>query len=138
MRRRPAWLACACAMAFCCVGAGNALADKPSEGDVMRGAEVYTRCLACHALEYDRTGPRHCGLLGRKAGSVPGFEYSTAMRNSNIVWTEETLNWFLSSPLTAMPGTSMGYAGLPDPSEREDLIAYLKKEGAGPRCAATP
>ncbi|HWK60666.1 MAG TPA: cytochrome c family protein [Eoetvoesiella sp.] len=107
-------------------------------GDAARGKEIYSRCLACHALAYDRTGPRHCGLFGRKAGSVKGFPYSQAMRDSHIVWDEKTLNWFLANPMTAIPGTAMGYAGIPDPQERADLIAYLKQANEGPDCAKKP
>jgi len=91
------------------------------------GKVVYERCLACHALAYDRTGPRHCGLFGRRAGSVPGFAYSAAMRRSAIVWDEKTLDLFLADPLKTVPGTSMGYAGVKDQAERADLIAYLKQ-----------
>ena len=94
-------------------------------GDAKRGEEVYSRCLACHALEYDRTGPRHCGLFGRRAGSVPGFAYSDAMRRSRIIWNDATLERFIADPLKAVPGTAMGYAGVKDRRERADLIAYL-------------
>lgn len=95
--------------------------------DPAKGKEIYGRCLACHALEYDRVGPRHCGLFGRRAGSVPGFAYSAAMRRSKIVWNEKTLDRFLANPLKTVPGTAMTYAGVPDASERADLIAYLKQ-----------
>jgi cytochrome c len=98
------------------------------------GEEVYSRCLACHALEYDRTGPRHCGLLGRRAGSVPGFVYTQAMKNSGIVWNEKTLDSFLRNPFQAVPGTSMGYAGIPMDTERAALIAYLKQANASRQC----
>ena len=91
----------------------------------MRGKAIYGRCLACHALERDRVGPRHCGLLGRRAGSVPNFNYSPAMRRSDIVWTPETLDRFLADPLKTVPGTTMGYAGVKDAGERRDLIAWL-------------
>jgi cytochrome c len=101
-------------------------------GDPARGAAIYERCAACHALAYDRTGPRHCGLIGRRAGSVPGFAYSEAMKRSGIVWNARTLDRFLAAPLKAVPGTAMGYAGIADAGERRDLIAYL--ESAGP-CA---
>lgn len=139
MSRRLAWLSCACVLAFGGAGASQALAaDTPLTGDATRGEAIYSRCLACHALAYDRTGPRHCGLFGRRAGSVPGFAYSTAMKNSKIIWDEKTLNWFLTSPMTAIPGTAMGYAGIPDAQERADLIAYLKKADAGPECASKP
>lgn len=94
--------------------------------DPEKGKEVYGRCLACHALEYDRVGPHHCGLFGRRAGSVKGFTYSEAMKRSKIVWSEKTLDRFLANPLKTVPGTAMTYAGVPDAKERADLIAYLK------------
>ena len=109
-----------------------ALAMPP--GDPRAGEAIYSRCLACHALAYDRTGPRHCGLFGRRAGSIKGFPYSEAMRHSNIVWNEATLNRFLASPLKTVPGTSMGYAGVKDVKERADLIAYLKWANASALC----
>lgn len=104
-----------------------AVSAAPLKGDVVRGEQIYTRCFACHALERDRTGPRHCGLFGRKAGSVPGFDYSDAMKKSGIVWNDKTLARFLADPAKTVPGTSMGYAGVKDAQERDDLIAYLKK-----------
>ena len=94
-------------------------------GDRARGEQLYSRCAACHALDYDRVGPRHCGLIGRRAGSVPGFEYSPAMRRSGLVWNTQTLNRFLADPPKAVPGTTMTYAGVGEPQERADLIAYL-------------
>lgn len=75
--------------------------------DVGRGEQLYTRCMACHALASDRVGPRHCGLFGRRAGSVPGFNYSPAMRNSRIVWNDKTLDRFLAKPLKMVPGSTM-------------------------------
>jgi len=97
-------------------------------GDPARGEQLYGRCEACHALAYDRVGPRHCGLLGRRAGSVPGFGYSPAMKQSKLVWNEKTLNRFLADPLKTVPGTTMTYAGVPDPKERADLVAYLSQQ----------
>jgi cytochrome c len=102
-----------------CAGASAAA------GDASRGEQLYARCAACHALAYDRVGPRHCGLLGRKAGSVPGFDYSAAMRKSAIVWNARTLDRFIADPLKALPGTTMTYAGVKDAKERADLVAYL-------------
>ena len=98
------------------------------------GKEIYTRCLACHALGYDRTGPRHCGLFGRRAGSVKGFAYSDAMKRSGITWNEKTLDRFLANPLKTVPGTAMGYAGVTDKRERADLIAYLRNAGDSIEC----
>ncbi len=104
--------------------------------DAVRGEQIYVRCQACHALSYDRVGPRHCGLFGRSAGSVPGFAYSPAMKNSHIVWNDKTLDRFLTSPLKMVPGTSMTYDGVPDVNDRADLMAYLKGADTTPECSA--
>lgn len=107
-------------------------ASRPPAGDPARGETIYGRCLACHALAYNRTGPRHCGLFGRRAGSLPDFTYSPAMAHSKIVWNEKTLDRFLANPTAMVPGTAMGYAGIPDPQERADLIAWLRAATASP------
>jgi cytochrome c len=112
--------------------------DAAPRGDPQAGEAIYARCLACHALAYDRTGPRHCGLLGRRAGSVKGFAYSDAMKRSRIVWSAKTLDRFLANPLKAVPGTAMGYAGVTDRDERADLIAYLDQANASPECRKLP
>ena len=106
----------------------------PAQGDPAAGAVVYERCAACHALAYDRTGPRHCGLIGRRAGSVPGYAYSEAMKKSKIVWSAATLDRFLANPTAAVPGTTMGYAGVADAKERAALIAYLADANASAAC----
>jgi len=94
---------------------------------VQRGEQVYSRCLACHAIEANRVGPQHCGLFGRRAGTAPGFDgYSKAMRDSGIVWNERTLDRFLQDPTKTVPGTAMTYDGVKDAHERADLIAYLR------------
>ncbi|MDQ2988568.1 MAG: cytochrome c family protein, partial [Pseudomonadota bacterium] len=95
---------------------------------------VHARCAACHSFNFDRTGPRHCDLFGRRAGSVASFEYSKAMKNSKIVWNAKTLDRFLANPTKVVPGTSMTYAGVPDKAERAALIAYLKAANGGPEC----
>ena len=106
---------------------------------VQRGEQIYSRCAACHAIAYNRTGPQHCGLFGRKAGTAPGFDnYSKAMRESKIVWNAKTLDHFLQSPMQAVPGTSMGYAGVKDPVERADLIVWLQQATrAGVSCSVS-
>ena len=99
-------------------------------GNPGKGAVVYERCIACHAIERDRTGPRHAGLFGRKVGGVAGFPYSQAMQKAGaagLIWTEETIDKFLENPMKFLPGTRMGYAGVKDDQERADLIAYLKQ-----------
>ena len=122
------------ALAFAAGTAPAAAKHAAPHGDAQAGEAIYARCIACHALAYDRTGPRHCGLFGRRAGSVKGFPYSAAMRRSNIVWGQKTLDRFLAHPLKAVPGTAMGYAGITDPKERADLIAYLEQADALPEC----
>ena len=105
--------------------------------DAQHGEQVYARCLACHALAYDRVGPRHCGLLGRRAGSVPGFDYSEAMKHSQLRWDAKTLQRFLADPTGVVPGTRMTYAGVPDAQDRADLIAYLEQADRSKLCAAS-
>lgn len=118
--------------------AGAGPADALAANAYERGALVYERCAACHALETDRTGPRHCGLIGRRAGSVPGFPYSSAMRRAGFIWNEKTLDHFLRSPLTVIPGTSMGYDGIKDDGERKDLILFLREANQTPSCQNLP
>ena len=112
----------ACALAFVADGLGAA-------GDAKRGEQLYARCAACHAMAYDRVGPRHCGLLGRRAGSIKDFDYSKAMKRSGIVWNAKALDRFLADPMAAVPGTTMTYAGIRDRRERADLVAYLASAG---------
>ena len=126
MRAYGSWLA----VALCLAAAAPASAAP----DAPRGEQVYTRCLACHALAGDRVGPRHCGVVGRRAGTVPGFAYSPAMKNSGLTWDEKTLDMFLRKPMQMLPGTAMTYDGVPDPKDRGDLIAYLKKAAASAEC----
>jgi len=103
-------------------------APPADAASLQRGEQIYTRCAACHAIDRNRTGPQHCGLFGRQAGTAPGFDdYSKAMRDSKIVWNARSLNIFLQAPTEAVPGTSMGYAGVKDAQERADLIAWLQK-----------
>ena len=65
-------------------------------------------------------------MFGRKAGSLPGFDYSTAMKASGKVWDEAALDSFLTSPMAAVPGTRMTYMGQSDPAKRKAVIEYLK------------
>jgi cytochrome c len=120
-----------------CFGLGLALALAATAAvgapaGTSAGQAVYERCMACHALAYDRTGPHHCGLFGRRAGSVPGFPYSEAMKKSEIVWSARTLDRFLANPARTVPGTTMGYAGVTDAKERAALIGYLRQASRCP------
>ena len=113
-----------------------AASPGPTSQDVRKGEAVYSRCVACHTLQHDMVGPRHCGLFGRTAGAVAGFDYSPAMRASRIVWNEKTLDRFLSDPMKAIPGTSMTYSGIPDRDERAALIAWLKQASGSIACTS--
>jgi len=107
-------------------------------GDATRGAELYAKeCAACHSLSAStEDAPLHCGLFGRKAGSVAGFPYSEAMRSSGLVWNENTLDEFLIAPYLSLPGTIMGFPGFALEQDRKDVIAYLKTASqASSQCA---
>src|SRR6478672_5190964 len=65
---------------------------RASDGDPRHGIQIYQRCLACHSLEYNRSGPRHCGLFDRQAGTLPDYAYSKAMKASGITWDEPSLD----------------------------------------------
>ncbi|WP_417285466.1 c-type cytochrome [Comamonas sp.] len=122
---------------WCLFGALSFAAIAHAAQDKLPGEQVYARCAACHALAYDRVGPHHCGLLDRRAGTVPGFAYSAAMKNSGLTWDEKTLDRFLAQPMKVLPGTTMTYDGIPDSKERSDLIAYLKHANDSPECRAS-
>lgn len=95
-------------------------------GNAKNGAQVYQdKCGACHSLDANRIGPKHRGVFGRKAGSVPDFSYSTALKKSGIVWNAQTLDRWLQGPTLMVPGTAMGFH-LTSAQERADVIAYLR------------
>lgn len=103
-------------------------------GDAARGRELYTQnCAACHSLSAStENAPMHCGLIGRKAGTAPGFPYSEAMRSSGWRWDEKTLDEFLTAPYLTLPGTIMGFPGFAEAADRADVIAYLKQVDGDP------
>jgi cytochrome c len=103
-------------------------------GDAKAGEALYERCAGCHSIEQDRAGPRHCGLFGRRAGGVPGFEYSEAMKRSGLVWSAESLDRFLANPDAMVPGTPMSIARVASAAERADLVAYLRAAADPKRC----
>lgn len=97
-------------------------------GDAAAGKMVFAQCRTCHVTDpgVNRTGPSLAGIVGRPAGSVEGFNYTDANKNSGIVWTEEKLFQYLENPQRVIPKTKMIFAGLPDAQKRADVIAYLK------------
>jgi cytochrome c len=95
--------------------------------DVTRGKKVFEQCSACHSADAaNGLGPSLFGVIGRKAGLLAGFRYSRAMRNSQIIWGARTLDAYIADPQSVVPGNLMPYSGLPDASQRADLIAYLE------------
>lgn len=97
-------------------------------GDAVKGKTVYNQCMACHSIVAgeNRVGPSLAGHIGMKAGSVPGYNYSAANKNSGLVWTEEELYKYLEAPQRSIPGTKMSFGGLKKPQDRADVIAYMK------------
>ena len=93
------------------------------------GADAFRKCMACHQVgpsARNGVGPVLNGSFGRHAGTHPGYSYSAAMRNSGLVWDEQTLTRYLRAPREVVPGTRMAFAGLNDDQELADVIAYLK------------
>jgi cytochrome c len=96
-------------------------------GDVTAGEKVFSRCAACHATEAgaNKIGPSLAGIVGRKAGTVPGFSYSPALANANITWNESSLDEFLQNPSGLVHGTKM-FTNVPNGDDRQNVIAYLE------------
>ncbi|HEX3536388.1 MAG TPA: cytochrome c family protein [Stellaceae bacterium] len=98
--------------------------------DIDAGKTVFNRCKVCHKLEAGASGslgPSLHGVFGRKAGTVEGYNYSAAMKESGIVWDDETLEKYLRDPKGFIPGNKMAFPGLRDDTERANLLAYLKQ-----------
>jgi cytochrome c len=104
-------------------GIGAAKGADPNAGK----AVFSSVCSICHSVQPGKNlvGPSLFGIMGRKTGSVPGFHYSPANQNANLTWDPATLDKYLQSPRSAIPGTLMTYSGLKDDAKRADLIAYL-------------
>lgn len=113
------------AILLAALGSTPALADP--QGDPVHGKAVFAQCQICHSTEAGKNliGPSLHHVVGRAAGSLPGFAYSQAMKKSGLTWTPETLSDFLTAPMKKVPGTRMGFAGLTKPKDRADVIAYL-------------
>jgi len=103
------------------------VAQAEGPGDAQRGAQVFNQCKICHSLEAGKNmvGPSLHGLIGRKAGSVPGYAYSPAMKNADVTWDDDTLSKYLTDPKAFIPGDKMPFLGIKDPSQLGDLLAYL-------------
>lgn len=96
-------------------------------GNVARGQTLYKGCADCHSIAENGVGPMHKGVVGRKAGTVPGYDYSPDLKSSGIVWTEENLDKWLTGPQAMVPETKM-FFDVPDAQDRADIIAFLKEK----------
>jgi cytochrome c len=100
-----------------------------SAGDPVKGKTVFARCMACHKIDTSNAsglGPNLNRVIGRRAGTLPGFLYSPAMQGANRVWTEANLDAYLTAPARAVPGNRMVFAGLANAADRQNVIAYIK------------
>ena len=91
------------------------------------GKKVFKRCVSCHSFTKTKIGPPLGNIFDKKVGSVKGFKYSKAMKNSDIIWNDCTLDKFLKKPRKHMKGTKMMFSGLKKKSHREAVIKYLKE-----------
>jgi cytochrome c len=101
-----------------------------ADGDAAHGKQLYAmRCAICHSIEYNGVGPTHKNLIGRKAGSVQGYAYSDALKNSAVIWDEASLKQWLTEPEKFIPGQKM-FISIPNAQDRADIVAYLQQVGA--------
>lgn len=114
------------ALLFAATPASIALA----EGDAAAGEKAFNKCKACHTVEQggaNRVGPNLHGVVGRKAGAVEGYSYSKPVKEADVTWNEESLDKYLTDPKGFIPGNKMAFPGVKSEDERENLIAFLKK-----------
>ena len=118
----------------------TANATSASGGDAGAGRLVFRKCQACHSLEPGKNilGPSLAGIIGRKAGAEPGYNYSPAMKQANFVWDAKALDAYLSDPQKVVPGNKMPFPGLKTDHDRADVIAYLAAAPAGVSAGAAP
>jgi cytochrome c len=118
---------CLLAMAAWAGSAAGALAA----GDAAEGEKIFAhKCATCHKIgegAKNFVGPELNGLIGRKTGSVPDYNYSDANKSSGITWDDATLNEFLTNPKAKIPGTKMMFAGLPNDTDKANVVAYLSQ-----------
>lgn len=102
--------------------------------DVAKGEKIFGRCGACHSIEegVNKIGPSLHGVIHRNIASLPDFSYSDALKSLEGAWTPEEIFHFIKDPRGYAPGTKMTFAGLKDPQERADVIAYLNQASGNP------
>jgi cytochrome c len=124
------------AMALAVALAAGHPAPSFASGDAAHGATIYQECMICHSLDKSGIGPRHRDVFGRKAGRLTDYAYSAALKASNIVWNETTLDQWLTNPQALVPGTKMMFS-VDAAQDRADVIAFLKEKAAANPSGAT-
>jgi cytochrome c len=107
-------------------------AGARAAGDADAGKQVFKKCHACHNVgegARNAVGPELNGVVGRKAGTVEGYHYSDANKDSGITWDADTLKVYLKDPKAKVPGTKMAFPGLPNEADIDNVIAYLSTFG---------
>jgi cytochrome c len=122
----------AAALTAASAGPSHAQTPSPETPSPMRGKLLFLRCASCHDISAGaspKIGPNLLGVVGRRAGSLPGYSYSPAMKAQTFVWDDGMLDRWLTRPSDVVPGTAMAFAGEPSAANRAAIIAYLR--GAG-------
>lgn len=126
---RGLWLSAAILCLLVSIGCGQVDAQRREAELTERGEKVFATCAACHTSRSGdlMVGPSLAGVVGRKAGSLPGYRYSQALTSSGIVWDARTLASLLRDPDGYIPGISMTVAPVTDPTDVEALITYMRQ-----------
>ena len=109
--------------------------EGPFVGDAAAGQRIYIFCQSCHSINeggLNKVGPNLYGVFGQQAAQVEGYTYSDALSSSEVVWTADMLDQWITRPAALVPGTTMVFAGVNNPQQRADLIAYLQTAGGTP------
>ncbi len=112
-----------------CLLAGGPAYAQGTEGNPEAGEKVFHQCQACHSIQpgQNRVGPSLSGVVGRKSGTEPHYNYSPAMKSANIIWTPANLDKYLADPKAVVPGNKMPFPGLKSEEDRENVIAFLEQ-----------
>ena len=122
LRRREKYLAAVMLAAAISTALAQTAWASGLAGDANHGEALYEACQDCHSLDKNDVGPRHGGVFGRKAASLPDYDYSDALKSANIIWNEETLDKWQA----VAPGAKM-FFHLDNPQDRANVIAYLRE-----------
>lgn len=115
-------------MGLLVAAAALAMAPAAFAADANNGKAIFSRCMACHTVTKgggNGLGPNLFGVTGRKAASLPNYMYSSALKGSGITWSDDKLKAWIGGPSRLVPGTKMAFAGINNPAQVADVIAYL-------------